>query len=98
MPHICRKRWNEHHCLSLLYLNQVHIYLVITFSAFVDNQSTSTKEKTILMIGMTGAGKSTLIDGLANHVLQITLEDPFRFKLVTLEREEEENAKDSVCS
>ena len=50
------------------------------------------------MIGMTGAGKSTLIDGLANHVLQITLEDPFRFKLVTLEREEEENAKDSVCS
>lgn len=46
------------------------------------------KEKTIMLVGETGSGKSTLVDSIINYILGVNFEDPFRFKMVVLEEEE----------
>ncbi|XP_070829786.1 uncharacterized protein [Chaetodon trifascialis] len=38
--------------------------------------------RTIMVLGATGAGKSTLIDGLINYILGVEWKDSFRFKLI----------------
>ena len=48
-------------------------------------------EKTILLVGATGSGKSTLVDAIANYIMGVSFEDPFRFKMVTLEENEKKN-------
>lgn len=42
-----------------------------------------------MLVGSTGSGKSTLVDGIANYITGVSFEDPFRFKMVTLENDEE---------
>ena len=44
-------------------------------------------EKVLMVLGATGAGKSTLINGMANYILGITWKENFRFKIVTDEGE-----------
>lgn len=46
-------------------------------------------EKTILLVGATGTGKSTLVDGIVNYVTGVNWKDHFRFSLVDLEQEEQ---------
>jgi ABC-type nitrate/sulfonate/bicarbonate transport system ATPase subunit len=55
------------------------------------------REKTIMLVGATGSGKSTLIDGFANYLFDVNWDDPFRFTLVDLEREEKRRLSDQVC-
>lgn len=44
---------------------------------------TSTKQnRTILVLGATGAGKTTLINGMINYILGVQWDDSFRFKLI----------------
>ena len=43
------------------------------------------KEKVLLVMGATGAGKTTLINGMVNYILGVEWKDEFRFKLVTEE-------------
>lgn len=38
--------------------------------------------KVIILMGATGCGKSTLIDGMINYILGVRWKDPFRFKCV----------------
>ena len=45
-------------------------------------------EKIVMIVGATGSGKTTLINGMVNYVLGVEYEDDFRFKLVTDDDEE----------
>lgn len=45
-------------------------------------------EKTIMLVGETGSGKSTLVDCMVNYVMGVHFDDPFRFTIVQLEEEE----------
>ena len=50
------------------------------------------QEKTIMLVGATGSGKSTLIDGIINYITDVSWDDDFRFSLVDL-TDDEKNKK-----
>ncbi|XP_039598653.1 verrucotoxin subunit beta-like [Polypterus senegalus] len=69
------------------------LYLLPLKSEFINNEKkirkctfgerTSNKtRKTIMVLGATGSGKSTLINGMVNYILGVEWEDDFRFKLI----------------
>ena len=45
----------------------------------------------VIMVGATGSGKTTLINGIANYILGVSWTDDFRFQLVTHDDEGEES-------
>ncbi|KAH3772289.1 uncharacterized protein LOC127846398 [Dreissena polymorpha] len=58
----------------------------------------SWQQKTILLIGETGTGKSTLVDSMANYILGVNWNDPFRFTMINLEDEERDKQKNQAVS
>ena len=64
-------------------------YVYIFYFISIGNPKQGTdEEKTILLVGATGSGKSTLVDGIVNYIMGVAFDDPFRFTLVQLEEEE----------
>lgn len=51
-----------------------------------------------MLVGATGSGKSTLVDGIVNYVLGVQFNDPVRFTLVQLEKEETNKKSQVICS
>ena len=49
--------------------------------------------KTFIVLGQSGAGKTTFVDSFCNHVLGIEIQDKFRYKLVDEKQIEEERAR-----
>jgi ABC-type glutathione transport system ATPase component len=48
------------------------------------------------MVGSTGAGKTTLVDGMINYVTDVSFEDDFRFTMVDLTSEEKGKESNQV--
>ncbi|XP_072115621.1 uncharacterized protein [Mobula birostris] len=47
--------------------------------------NTKRRMKTIMVLGATGSGKTTLINGMINYILGVKWEDDFRYKLIVEE-------------
>ncbi|XP_063344757.1 uncharacterized protein LOC134638081 [Pelmatolapia mariae] len=45
-------------------------------------EETEGQNRTIILFGATGSGKSTLIDGMINYIVGVEWEDSFRFKFI----------------
>ncbi|KAK0137269.1 Stonustoxin subunit alpha [Merluccius polli] len=58
-----------------------------------DSKTSAKPNRTIMVLGATGAGKSTLVNRMINYILGVTWEDRFRFKLV-----DEDTAKSQAHS
>ncbi|XP_071169828.1 uncharacterized protein [Mytilus edulis] len=69
-----------------------------TRKLYLGSNTCAATEKNIMIVGATGSGKSTLINAMANYVMGVTWEDPFRFTLVNVETSEEGRAGNQSIS
>jgi hypothetical protein len=53
------------------------------------------EEKVLMVLGATGAGKSTLINGMINYIFGVKWSDSFRFKLITEEGKSQAHSQTS---
>lgn len=53
------------------------------------------EEKVLMVLGATGAGKSTLINGMINYIFGVNWKDNFRFKLITEEAKSQAHSQTS---
>jgi len=54
------------------------------------------ERKTILLLGASSSGKSTLVDGMINYVLGVRWADPFRYKIALVE--DNQNSKKCITT
>ncbi|XP_045203645.2 uncharacterized protein LOC123556761 [Mercenaria mercenaria] len=56
------------------------------------------KSKTIILVGATGSGKSTLVDGLINYVLGVNWDDTYRFTVKVVTKGDAERRENKALS
>lgn len=56
------------------------------------------EEKTLLLLGATGTGKSTLIDALINYIAGVSYNDNHRFTLINKTNMEKERGDKQVVN
>ena len=56
------------------------------------------QEKVLMVLGATGAGKSTLINGMVNYIMGVEWKDDFRFKLITEEVKSQAHSQTSAIT
>jgi ABC-type lipoprotein export system ATPase subunit len=52
--------------------------------------------KTIMFVGATGSGKSTLVDGIINYITGVSWDEDFRFSMVDLSNDEKKRQRDQA--
>lgn len=57
------------------------MYLILLVAERIPNIHSS-EEKTVLLLGGTGTGKSTMIDALINFIADVSYTDEYRFGLI----------------
>jgi GTPase SAR1 family protein len=77
-------------------------YFDIPGTDTASSSQNSQNRKVIILMGATGSGKSTLINGMINYILGVQWKDPFRFKCVredsSVVRNEAHSQTDSVTA
>ncbi len=63
-----------------------------------EEPSQACPEKVLMVLGATGAGKSTLINGMVNYIMGVEWKDNFRFKLVTEEVKSQAHSQTSTIT
>ena len=53
--------------------------------------------KVLMIVGATGAGKTTLINGIANYILGVQWDDDFRFKLIAESTLQDQSKSQTTC-
>ena len=61
---------------------------LVSWQSFGNPSLIATKKKVLIVVGATGAGKTTLINGMINYIFKVEWNDNFRFKLVVDEGKE----------
>ena len=62
------------------------------------SQNNNQDHKVMILMGATGSGKSTLIDGMVNFILGVQWKDPFRFRCVREDESQSGNQAHSQTS
>lgn len=63
---------------------KVHQYSKVNIAKYeVGVRTAGAPEKVLMLVGATGSGKTTLINGIVNYIMGVKWDDPFRLKLIT---------------
>lgn len=80
----------------MLRLNDLYKISIILLVATDKTVFKTTDEKTLLVLGATGTGKSTFIDALFNYLAGVSYRDDFRLSIIDKNIEEISREDDQV--
>ena len=95
------------HC-KLLSADGVKVYLLPTCETMRKNSivkinvgqsqnGSAASHKVFMLVGATGAGKTSLVNAIANHIMGVDWEDEYRFKLISEETAEDYRKSQTKC-